>query len=144
MNDLDTLINTPRSVTLAGGDSLDIGPLEIRELPAFTRAVEPFIQHAYLHEGGNATDLVIHMLTHDVDRLIDMVVVGARIDREKFGRMHGDDLILLATAVVEVNLDFFIRRMLPQINAAMQSLLVRLAGSTLSPDLSTTDSPPTT
>ena len=110
---LDALPPVPVSIDI-GGETVDLTPLKVGELPAFVRAIRPFAQH----------------LTSDVDWLAlfgergdDAVIalsVAVRRPREWVADLPLDAAIRLAEAVFEVNADFFIHQVTPA--------LLRLAG----------------
>lgn len=123
--ELAALVNEPRMVH-AGGREIAITPIKVRELPAFMRAVEPLFAVAAAGAG------VAEMMLHNSDAVIQSTAIGARVDREWIDGLDLVDLLLLAAAVMEVNADFFVRRLGPALTLAMGSLSVRLAGMTLS------------
>ncbi len=110
---LDALPAVPVSIDI-GGETVDLTPLKVGELPAFVRAIRPFAQH----------------ITSDVDWLAlfgergdDAVIalsVAVRRPREWVADLPLDAAIRMAEAVFEVNADFFIRQVTPA--------LLRLAG----------------
>lgn len=103
---LETFTPQPVVVDLAG-ESLEIAPLKVGELPAFIRAIRPFAQH----------------LTEDVDwltlfgergdDLVQALALSVRRPREWVAARELDEAIRLAEAVFEVNADFFVQRLVP-------------------------------
>lgn len=125
MTDLANLIPQPVTVT-AGGREVAVTPIRVRELPAFAAAVEPM-----LHEIASGTG-VAELMTRDVESLIKAVVIGARLERAFVDDLELDELLNLAAAVLEVNADFFVRRLAPALNLAVERIGARVAGLTLS------------
>lgn len=101
-------------VTIAD-KTLDIQPIKVRELPAFVAAIEPVARK--LADG----DLVA-ALAHNADRVIEATAIGAGVDRAWLDARTPEELLELAAAVVEVNADFFVRRVLPVIQRAADRL----------------------
>lgn len=92
-----------------------VTPIKIRELPAFVRALEPIF-------GALAVGDLAGTLVHNAEALIEAVRIGARIDRAWLDERDCDALLALAEAVIEVNADFFIRRLLPRLEAAAETI----------------------
>jgi hypothetical protein len=103
---LETFVPEPVVVEVAG-ETVEIAPLKVGELPAFIRAIRPFAQH----------------LTEEVDwlslfgergeDLVFALAVAIRRPREWVAARELDEAIRLAEAVFEVNADFFIQRLAP-------------------------------
>lgn len=124
MDDLNVLV--PPSVTLTvGGESVAITPLRIGELPAFTRAIAPAV--AEFRRDG--IDWLALFGLHG-EAMLTALAVATRKPREWIEGLAADEAILLAAKVIEVNSDFFARRVLPKVEAAMAQLPVTAAGST--------------
>lgn len=131
--ELDALANVPLTVTV-GGRAVDITPVRVAELPAMLRACEPiFAQLA----GGD----VAAALLHNPDAAITAIAVGARLSRAEIDALALDELIELGGAVLQVNADFFARRLAPAFVAASEKVIKALAGSTPLPGWSAQDSP---
>lgn len=111
---------------------ITVTPVKVRDLPAFLAAVEPI-----------ATDLMAGdipgALVRNAENVIVATVIGAGVEREWLNAREGDAIVELASAVLEVNADFFVRRIVPLIEKAAASLTA--AGITIgSPGLSAPDS----
>src|SRR5574340_1578082 len=125
MTDLTTLIPQPVTVT-AGGREVAVTPIRTRELVAFTAAVDPLLQEIAAGAG------VAALMTRDVESLIKAVAIGARLERAFVDDLELDELLNLAAAVLEVNADFFVRRLAPALDLAVERIGARLAGAMLS------------
>jgi hypothetical protein len=115
-----------------------IEPVRVRDLPRFLRAIEPIA--AELAAG----DLAAAMMRH-ADGLIEATAIGARVERAWLEEQTPDVLATLAARVLEVNADFFLRRVLPVVTAAAdrlaQSANVASGGTSGSPPSSMPVSP---
>lgn len=113
-------------VTLSTGKLINITALKIKDLPAFSKLIKKVVPDAKTL--GDVTDLdMVKMAMDDVDTLIDIVALGTRIPTVELGELGADDLISLGGAVIEVNIDFFIVRVLPMIKAVSTRLEVKFA-----------------
>jgi hypothetical protein len=134
-DELADIIPTP-VIVHAGGKSVEITPIRVRELAAFSRAVQPIA--ADLAAGVDIASL----LAMHADAVIDATAVGARVEREFVLDLGLDDLLDLAAAVLTVNADFFVRPLLPKITAGTEAMALKLAGLSLTPDSGKQDSAP--
>lgn len=132
MKQLDALANVPLAVTV-GGRELAITPIRVAELPAMLRACEPIFA---LLAGGD----VMASLLHDADSAINAIAIGARIPRAELDAFELDELVALGGTVLQVNADFFARRLAPAFIGASQKVAAALGGSTPLPDSSAVDS----
>jgi hypothetical protein len=105
-----------------GGRDIAVDPVTVRDLPAFLAAVEPIARELMAGD-------VMAALAHNADRLIQAVCTGARVERAWLDDQQADVLVELAVAVIEVNADFFARRVLPAVTQAAQTLS-RMDGTT--------------
>lgn len=118
---LDALPPVPETVLIAG-ETLEIVPLKVGELPAFVRAIRPFAQ----------------ALTQEVDwlalfgsrgeDLVQALAIACRRPKAWVEELELDEAIRLAEAVFEVNADFFIRKVAPMATFAAERIGRRLTG----------------
>jgi hypothetical protein len=116
----------------------DIQPIKVRDLPRFLKAIEPIA--ADLASGDIAGALMRH-----ADAVIEATAIGAGVERAWLEDQTPDVLAELAAKVLEVNADFFVRRVLPVVMAAAdrltQSVQTGSGGTNGSPPSSMPDSP---
>lgn len=101
------------------GETLTIGPLELRQIGAFMREVRYIVPDVMrLLGASNADDgsfeLALLDLVADHAEQVQHALAAA-IDREAewVGRATADEVIALATAVYRINHDFFVRKVAP-------------------------------
>lgn len=123
------------NVTISTG-KLEIRPIMVKELPAFTRAIEPFVQNIMASGNDDDIDVLGMVMGPNAEKAIDAIAIGARISREVMDALDLDDLVVLAGAVIEVNFDFFIRRVFPRMSRLTEALMARVAGANSSLALS--------
>lgn len=131
--ELETIVNAPEPLTLSTGRVLDVTPIKVREFPAFTKALEPIIS---MLAGGAAVQA---LLVQNSEAVIAATAVGLRIPRDEVDDFDLDDLVIAAAKVMEVNADFFARRVLPALNQTTVKMSVLLAGLMRSIDSSPAD-----
>lgn len=90
-------------------------PIKVKDLPAFLAAIEPVARE--LADGD-----ILAALARHADRVIEATAIGAGVDRAWLEAQDADVLVDLAAKVVEVNADFFVRRVIPRITAAAEKL----------------------
>lgn len=129
-SDLDVLVPQARLMELAG-QRLTISPLVVGELPAMLKAVRPFAEQL-----TDEPDWLALLCDHG-DALLAALALASRQPRDWVDALALDDAITLASAVFEVNADFFVHRVAPKVSDLAQSLNGQKkglsAGSTPSP-----------
>lgn len=135
MDELEQLAPVP-VVVQAGGRAIEITPIRVKELAAFTRAVQPMAAAA----AGGAD--IASLLAGHADAVIDATAIGARVERAFVLDLGLDELVELAGTVLTVNVDFFVQRLLPKVTAASEKLATQWAGSSSTPDTGKPDSAP--
>ena len=144
MEELNALFPRPKVVTLQGGP-VEVWPLRARQFGPFARAVGPLLDEfnrlaalARPVDGGWTVDLApagwAALISAHADTVIRAVAVALEKKPEEIGALFLDELVSLAATVVEVNADFFARRLLPTAMAAMGKALAGPTPSTGSSD----------
>jgi hypothetical protein len=113
----------PTSVSV-GGETIDITPIKVGELPAFARAVQPVAAQL------SASPNWLALLADHGEAVIDAVAIAARRPREWVQALALDEAVLLAEAIFEVNADFFLQRVQPRLTQALARLGQRMPGPT--------------
>ncbi|RMD93358.1 MAG: hypothetical protein D6811_05130 [Alphaproteobacteria bacterium] len=103
-------------VVEVGDRKVEVGPLKVGQLPGFGRAVAPLLRAA---KAGDPLDIAI---AEHAGSAIDAVVIATGIDRAFLEARHPDDLLVLVAAVIEVNADFFARRLAPTLAEAVSTM----------------------
>jgi len=127
---LDTLFPRPTTIVLSsvkGEDGkpveIDVRPIRVGKLAAFMRAVNGLLP---AFSDPDNVDIAALVVGH-TDDIIEALRVALDVDREFVDALDLADMVMAVTAVVEVNGDFFIRRLLPVLDAAKKTV-ARLAG----------------
>lgn len=111
----------------AGGTTFEVVPLRVHQIPKFARAIRPLmpaLQGAIDFKKGQVQlNLnVLELLDEHGERVTEAVAVASQRSAEDVGDLELDDFIKLARAVIEVNLDFFVRRLLPALTDSIDTL----------------------
>lgn len=114
MQTLEKIAPTPLRLDIAG-ERLSILPIKTRELPGMMKAIAPILGEI---QGGD----ILGALAANADSLVAAVAIGSRKDRAWVDELDLDDLVALAGAVLEVNADFFVHRVLPGLTKAMEGV----------------------
>ncbi len=114
---LDVLVPAPRVVTYRG-EPVEVLPLQLRQLSAFASATRPLMGRVFMAVGLMEEDATLHvgavlfdMLEQDAGSLTRALAVATGRDEEFLGGGTLGEVVDLAEAVVEVNHDFFARRL---------------------------------
>jgi hypothetical protein len=126
MDDFATFPPQPQSLEIAG-DTLALTPIRVGEVPALLAAIKPIAQHLV-----NGDPDWLALLTEHSDAILDALAIATRRPREWVEALSLDDAVQLATALFEVNVDFFVQRVVPAIQSAAARIdrNVRAAGMT--------------
>lgn len=120
VNELEQLTENAQSIEVhAGGENIYVSPIKVKELSLFIKAVTPMLDTI---NQADRDDLVTELLIHHTDSLIKAVSIGVRKSEDFVNELDIDELIDLATAVIEVNTDFFIQRVLPKVTQGIERL----------------------
>lgn len=101
------------------GEVLDLMPLRVGELPAFVRAIRPFAERL-----TTAIDWLGICADHG-EALLEALALASRRPRLWIEGLDLDEAIRLAEALLEVNADFFVRRVSPEIDRVASRLAAR-------------------
>ena len=129
MSDLDTLIPTALTVSVAG-ETLAIKPLKVGQMPAFLRAISPVMQQI------TATDIDwLALFGERGEDLLSAISIAVGKPRSWVDDLAADEAILLAAKVIEVNADFFTRTVIPKLDGLfgqvkLPPIVKAVAGST--------------
>jgi len=130
-DDLDTLVPQPRKVTFRGRE-VEIAPLQLRQVSAFATATRPIIGRAVLAasmlEQGESLGVgavLFDMLEQDADGLAAALALATGLPADEIGEATLHEVVDLAEVVVEVNHDFFARR-LPQVMERLRPAVAQL------------------
>lgn len=126
----DALPPTPQKLIVAG-QTLEITPLKVGELPGFARAIRP-IADQLVNQALQEPDWLQILCDHG-DSLVQALAIATRMSVSWVRDLAPDDAIELAEAVFAANADFFIQRVVPRITQAAQRLPTRIHGATPSP-----------
>jgi hypothetical protein len=134
MSDLERIAPTPRKITVAG-ETIEVSPLRVRDLPAMARALAPIATAIPAIAGAaNPTAALAQAASEDVGRWIEAIISGVAVatgrPEEWVGELEIDEIITLAGAVVEANVDFFVRSILPRIQDAARRVTAAIDGGT--------------
>lgn len=106
--ELAALPPEPRLLTIAG-ERLDLSPIRVGELPRFLAALRPFL--ARLAEEPDW----LQLLADDGPALIQALSIAVRREPAWLEALPLDAAVHLSGVVFEVNADFFVHRLLPEI-----------------------------
>lgn len=122
-NELEQL--QPEGIVVdVGNETLTITPIRVKELAAFTKAVAPMLQTI---QEADPDHLMTILLMNHTEAIIRAVAIGIRRDMDLVNNLDIDDLVKLGNAVLEVNIDFFIQKVLPALQQGRAHLMDMLA-----------------
>ena len=123
-DDLAVLETTSSTVTILG-EKVEVRPLQIRQIPPFSRAIRfaaPSLARAYASAGlddGNFEASVLEVIADHGELVIAACAVAIDRDAEWLAKANPDEFIRLVIEVVRVNNDFFRSRVAPLLAQAL-------------------------
>ena len=118
-----------KEVTLSTGEVLNISPFKFGQLPLalklstkISHLLAKLVQSGDLKDKNQLAGSIIYLISEGGEDLLSLVGLGIGKDREWFDTLQSDDGVVITVAFLEVNLDFFTKKMMPQLLQAMNSL----------------------
>lgn len=108
MSDLN-IIEPPKKTVQLAGREIDVRPITVGQIPMVIRALNGVELTA--DDEGNFD--VVKLLEEHTDKVIDIAVILSGVDRKALERVPLDEFALFVGAWLELNADFFARRVLP-------------------------------
>ncbi|MES9843231.1 MAG: DUF6631 family protein [Candidatus Sedimenticola sp. 6PFRAG5] len=121
MDEMNILVPETLELDIAG-ERIEITPLRLGEFPAMLKAVRPFA--AQLEEDPDWLSL----LAEHGEALLDSLAVACRRPRDWVDELALDEALKLAASVFEVNADFFVQRVAPNVTELAERIGRRLDG----------------
>ncbi|MDO9524984.1 MAG: hypothetical protein Q7J57_05515 [Gemmobacter sp.] len=117
---LETFAPVPRRITIADRD-FDLLPLRMRQLPVFSKVVAPVVPLVL------AEDYIGAVRQH-YPAVAEAITIATGAEPAWLDELFPNQFLALATGVIEVNLDFFARHLLPQVRAAAGRITAVMVG----------------
>lgn len=114
-NTFAALPPVPEPLIIAG-ETLEINPLKVGELPAFARAVRSIASKVTSDPDW------LRLLSEDGESVILALAIACRRPPDWVAALALDDAIRLAEAIFGANADFFIQRVVPEITRVSQHM----------------------
>ncbi|QTD44974.1 DUF6631 family protein [Ottowia testudinis] len=124
-DDLAVLIPQPVTLTL-GGQTVALTPIRVSEIQPLTRCITPIAKVLMHTPPGQSPDWLTLVVEH-TDAVIDTLVIAARCSKEWVQALTVGELVLLAAKVVEVNADFLLQTVWPQLQGTIAVLTQGMA-----------------
>lgn len=109
------------AVVLVGGVEIEIKPLTIGLIPKITRLVKG-IPLSLDSEVIGSGEYWLGLIGEHGDSIIEVVAVASGQSKDAVSGLPIDDFVALAVKVVEVNADFFTRKVMPAASQALAGL----------------------
>lgn len=102
------------------GEAIKIAPLKLGQLPVIFEKMKTVT--AILMNNELTPEALTEMLSSGSTEVFDLMSLVLKKDREWIDDLDLDDGVALLTAILEVNLDFFVRKVLPLITKKAEVL----------------------
>lgn len=140
-NEMDILFPEGKILTI-GGEEITIKPLTFGQIPKASKMVAPIIKAMAKCElaGDSIIDVAgnwVDILAIGGDDLLNLIGWAIGKDRAWFDTLQMDDGVDLVKSVIEVNADFFTKKVMDRLN--LGALAGKETGATSSPSSSVPD-----
>jgi len=122
--DFQTFPPVPQVVTVAGA-AVELTPIRLGELPRILAVVRPIAADL------SAEPDWLALLAAHGDAVLELLALATRCERAWIEGLALDEAVTLASAVFEVNADFFVRRVAPSIAQVGERLAPILSAGTM-------------
>ena len=139
-DDAVAVLALPAATITSGGQTLNVAPITLGELAAFSAAARPVFGLLRDIDPEAAETFLFDLLENHTAELAALIAVGARVDAAWLLTRPLDDVATIAEAVLAANRDFFIQRLLPLLAQAIR-LGAAPTGATSSSASAAPDSP---
>lgn len=120
---LETLFPLGKQLTIRDVN-LTIKPFRFGELSRVFKAADPIFSSLFtaLKQGNNQIEMITTIVAESNDSIVDLIQISTKQPREWIEQLDIDEGVELFMSVLEVNGDFFVRRVLPGLNDRMQKM----------------------
>lgn len=120
-NELAQLFPTGKELSIRD-ENLTIKPFKFGELPRVFKAIEPLTVTLATMMSTKQLDVsaIGTLLAEGGDNVLDLIAIGARKPRAWVDQLELDEGIDVLAAVLEVNADFFVHKVLPRLTQVME------------------------
>ncbi len=105
------------------GEDLTIKPFKFTQIPQVAKHAQPIIDELHSLSKAGVTDkaaLTTAIIAKCGDGIVDLIRIATGKDQAWLDQLGMDDGFTLMGAIVEVNVDFFIKAVLPAIISRVQ------------------------
>lgn len=120
-NQLTDLYPEGKTITVAG-EQITIVPFKVGQLSKVFAAFSPIIQTITSNKDVPPVQLAINLMEANGEHFIKILAISCDKPIKWAEQLNVDDAVVLFSAVLEVNKDFFIRKVLPTINGMLEKM----------------------
>ena len=128
-SDLGVILPSPVTLSM-GGKEVEVKRIKVKQIVQVMAAIQPFynelkelgIKRGSLNDEEVKARLLAFFMTNGED-LFSLMAILSDQPLEFIEELDLDEAVILLTAILEVNLDFFIQKVLPSISQLMASLV---------------------
>ena len=118
---LETLFPTGKTTTVRGVE-ITIKPFRFGDLSKVFKAADPILGTllSALNAGNGQFEAISKVVAESGDNVVDLMVIGTKQPRAWVEELDMDEGIDLFISILEVNADFFVRKVLPGLNKRIE------------------------
>ena len=118
-----------REITLSSGETVTIKPFTFGQIPKAMKLAQKigdilvtFVKEGSLGDKTKMAGLIMHVITEGGEDLLQLIALGIGKERAWFDTLQSDDGLNVTLAFMEENIDFFTKKMMPQLLEITQKL----------------------
>lgn len=119
----DEVLDSRKLTLRIAGRELTLTPITLAEMPAIARAARPVFAFLRDMDRTSGEDFIFDLFDLHTHEMVALIAPCARVETDWLITLSLDDAARIGEAVIRLNQDFFIRRLLPMLGA------IRTAGA---------------
>ncbi len=100
-------------------------PIKMGKFKSFATLALPLVNE--LMDLSDSVGNIVALIEKHEQPLIDLIAIGCdSFSREQYEDLYPDEFVVLVTTLIEVNMDFFVRNLLPKIAGQMETFKAKM------------------
>lgn len=120
--DAQVMLPTDTPTVQFAGKSRPVPRIKVKHLNKVMSIIRPFANSLNKSGTTDGRDQIIGLILEHSDGVVDLLALLFEVDRSQVEEADLDTMVEATSAVLEVNLDFFVQKVLPSLLGAMGRL----------------------
>lgn len=120
--DAQVMLPTDTRTVQFAGKSRPVPRIKVKHLNKVMSIIRPFANSLNKSDTTDGRDQIIGLILEHSDGVVDLLALLFEVERSQVEEADLDTMVEATAAVLEVNLDFFVQKVLPSLLGAMGRL----------------------